>query len=153
MASGGDSMARYWHLADENAPNHVHKRTSHFIFKGSMNFLAQKMGKLQHHRLEFTHFLMAAQREARAGGKKSGNRPPFFGRIPTCKKQTRQGGCRGVNDATIASKAKAQLAGFMGKAFTHFPKPARRFVEECIYGIQASGDTKLSSIVRASNGC
>ena len=26
---------------------------------------------------------------------------------------------------------------------------ARRFVEECIYGIQASGDTKLSSIVRA----
>ena len=36
----------------------------------------------------------------------------------------------------------------MGKVFTHFPKPARRFVEECIYGIQASGDTKLSSIVR-----
>ena len=33
--------------------------------------------------------------------------------------------------------------------FTHFPKPAKRFVEECIYGIQASGDTKLSSIVRA----
>ena len=37
----------------------------------------------------------------------------------------------------------------MGKVFTHFPKPAKRFVEECIYGIQASGDTKLSSIVRA----
>ena len=36
--------------------------------------------------LEFTHFLMAAQGEARDGGKKSGNRPPFFGRIPTCKK-------------------------------------------------------------------
>jgi len=54
-----------------------------------------------------------------------------------------------VNDTTIASKAKAQLAGFMGKVFTHFSKPARRFVEECIYGIQASGDTKLSSIVRA----
>jgi len=35
--------------------------------------------------LEFTHFLMAAQREARDGGKKSGNRPPFFGKIPTCK--------------------------------------------------------------------
>ena len=37
----------------------------------------------------------------------------------------------------------------MGKVFTHFPKPGRRFVEDCIYGIQASGDTKLSSIVRA----
>ena len=54
-----------------------------------------------------------------------------------------------MNDTTIASKAKAQLAGFMGKVFTHFSKSARRFVEECIYGIQASGDTKLSSIVRA----
>ena len=37
----------------------------------------------------------------------------------------------------------------MGKVFTHFSKPERKFVEECIYGIQASGDTKLSSIVRA----
>ena len=52
-------------------------------------------------------------------------------------------------DSRIASKAKAQLASFMGRVFTHFPKPSRRFVEECIYGIQASGDTKLSSIVRA----
>ena len=41
-----------------------------------------------------------------------------------------------------------QLANFMGKVFTHFSKPTRRFIEECIYGIQASGDTKLSSIVR-----
>ena len=54
-----------------------------------------------------------------------------------------------MNDTRTASKAKAQLASFMGKVFTHFPKPAKRFVEECIYGIQASGDTKLSSIVRA----
>ena len=37
----------------------------------------------------------------------------------------------------------------MGKVFTHFSKPSKKFVEECIYGIQASGDTKLSSIVRA----
>jgi hypothetical protein len=37
----------------------------------------------------------------------------------------------------------------MGKVFTHFSKPSKRFIEECIYGIQASGDTKLSSIVRA----
>ena len=37
----------------------------------------------------------------------------------------------------------------MGKVFAHFSKPAKKFIEECIYGIQASGDTKLSSIVRA----
>ena len=54
-----------------------------------------------------------------------------------------------MNDTRIAPKAKGQLANFMGKVFTHFPKPSRRFIEECIYGIQASGDTKLSSIVRA----
>ena len=54
-----------------------------------------------------------------------------------------------MNDTKIASKAKAQLAHFMGKVFTHFSKPSKKFVEECIYGIQASGDTKLSSIVRA----
>ena len=49
-----------------------------------------------------------------------------------------------MNDTRTASKAKAQLASFMGKVFTHFPKPSRKFVEECM----ASGDTKLSSIVR-----
>ena len=54
-----------------------------------------------------------------------------------------------MNDTKIASKTKAQLANFMGKVFTHFSKPSKKFVEECIYGIQASGDTKLSSIVRA----
>ena len=54
-----------------------------------------------------------------------------------------------MNDTKIAVRAKAQLSNFMGKVFTHFSKPARRFVEECVYGIQASGDTKLSSIVRA----
>ena len=54
-----------------------------------------------------------------------------------------------MTDTRIASKAKDQLANFMGKVFTHFSKPVKRFVEECIYGIQASGDTKLSSIVRA----
>ena len=54
-----------------------------------------------------------------------------------------------MNGTKIALKAKVQLANFMGKVFTHFSKPTRRFIEECIYGIQASGDTKLSSIVRA----
>ena len=33
--------------------------------------------------------------------------------------------------------------------FTHFSKPKARFVRETTYGIQASGDTKLSSVVRA----
>ena len=32
-----------------------------------------------------------------------------------------------MNDTKIASKAKAQLASFMGKVFTHFSKPAKRF--------------------------
>ena len=52
-----------------------------------------------------------------------------------------------MNGTKIASKAKAQLANFMGKVFTHFSKPTRRFIEECIYGIQASGDTKLSYLI------
>ncbi len=30
-----------------------------------------------------------------------------------------------MNDTRIASKAKAQLANFMGKVFAHFPKPAK----------------------------
>ena len=54
-----------------------------------------------------------------------------------------------MNGTKIALKAKVQLTNFMGEVFTHFSKPTRRFIEECIYGIQASGDTKLSSIVRA----
>ena len=53
-----------------------------------------------------------------------------------------------MNDTKIASKTKAQLAHFMGKVFTHFSKPTRRFIEECIHGIQASEDPKRSSIVR-----
>ena len=39
-----------------------------------------------------------------------------------------------MNDTKIASKTKAQLAHFMGKVFTHFSKPSKKFVEECIYG-------------------
>ena len=71
-----------------------------------------------------------------------------FGRIPIAQKNN-QKECHTMNDTKIASKAKAQLSNFMGKVFTHFSKPTKRFIEECIYGIQASGDTKLSSIVRA----
>ena len=54
-----------------------------------------------------------------------------------------------MNDTIIAAKAKEQHDNFMGKVFTHFSKPKARFVREATYGIQASGDTKLSSVVRA----
>ena len=54
-----------------------------------------------------------------------------------------------MNDTIIAAKAKEQHENFLGKVFTHFSKPKARFIREATYGIQASGDTKLSSIVRA----
>ncbi len=38
-----------------------------------------------------------------------------------------------MNDTKIASKAKAQLAHFMGKVFTHFSKPSRKFVEVTLF--------------------
>ena len=34
-----------------------------------------------------------------------------------------------MNDTKIASKAKAQLAHFMGKVFTHFSKPSKKFID------------------------
>ena len=34
-----------------------------------------------------------------------------------------------MNDTKVASKAKAQLANFMGKVFTHFSRPGMRFIE------------------------
>ena len=86
---------------------------------------------------------------ARLAGEKSAATARRFSVEYRLAQQTRQGGCRAVNDTKIASKAKARLAHFMGKVFTRFSKPAKKFVEECIYGIQASGDTKLSSIVRS----
>ena len=54
-------------------------------------------------------------------------------------------------DTIIAAKAKEQHDNFLGKVFTHFSKPKARFVREATYGIQASGDTKLSSIVRVKS--
>ena len=49
------------------------------------------MGNVQGKKLEFTHFLRAGRREVGGGGKKCGNRPPFFGRIPTCKSKSLTG--------------------------------------------------------------
>ena len=54
-----------------------------------------------------------------------------------------------MNDTIIAAKAKEQHDNFVGKVFTHFSKPKARFVRETTYGIQASGDTTLASIVHS----
>ena len=54
-----------------------------------------------------------------------------------------------MNDTIIAAKAKEQHDNFLGKVFTHFSKPKARFVRETTYGILASGDTMLASVVRA----
>ena len=56
-----------------------------------------------------------------------------------------------MNDSTIAFRAKEQLGKFLGKVFTHFSKPRKKFLADVLYGIQASGDTQLSSIMRAIN--
>ena len=56
-----------------------------------------------------------------------------------------------MNDTIIAFRAKEQLGKFLGKVFTHFSKPKKKFIADMLYGIQASGDTQLSSIMRAIN--
>ena len=89
--------------------------------------------------LEFTHFFRLL-----AFYSKTTKKATFFWRFSVeyrLHKKNNQKKCRTMNDTKIASKAKAQLSNFMGKVFTHFPKPTRKFIEECFYGIQASGDT------------
>lgn len=56
-----------------------------------------------------------------------------------------------MNGTTIAFRAKEQLGKFLGKVFTHFSRPKQKFMADMLYGIQASGDTQLSSIMRAIN--
>ena len=43
------------------------------------------------------------------------------------------------------------MGKFLGKVFTHFSKPRKKFLADMLYGIQASGDTQLSSVMRAIN--
>ena len=45
-----------------------------------------------------------------------------------------------MNDSTIAFRAKEQLGKFLGKVFTHFSKPRKKFLADMLYGIQASED-------------
>jgi len=56
-----------------------------------------------------------------------------------------------MNDSIIAFRAKEQLGKFLGKVFTHFSRPKQKFMADMLYGMQASGDTQLSSIMRAIN--
>lgn len=56
-----------------------------------------------------------------------------------------------MNDSTIAFRAKEQLGRFLGKVFAHFSKPRKKFLADMLYGIQASGDTQLPSVMRAIN--
>ena len=56
-----------------------------------------------------------------------------------------------MNDSIIAFRAKEQLGKFLGKVFAHFSKPKKKFLADMLYGIQASGDTRLSSVMRAIN--
>lgn len=56
-----------------------------------------------------------------------------------------------MNDSTVAFRAKEQLGKFLGKVFTHFSRPKKKFLADMLYGIQASGDTMLSSVMRAIN--
>lgn len=51
----------------------------------------------------------------------------------------------------LALKLRAQIHDFSGKLSSRFSRPQRRFVEQMIYGIQASGDVKLSEIARSLN--
>ena len=51
----------------------------------------------------------------------------------------------------LALKLREQIHDFSGKLSPHFSKPKRRFIEQMIYGIQASGDVKLSGIARSLN--
>ena len=75
--------------------------------------------------MEFTHFYPFFGK-ARLAGEKSAATAHRFSVEYRLAKQTRQGGCRAMNDTKIASKAKAQLANFMGKVFARFLKPAKK---------------------------
>lgn len=54
-----------------------------------------------------------------------------------------------MNLSILGTKLRNQLHRFSGKLSTHFSKPIQRFVEQMVYGIQASQDVKLSNIGRA----
>jgi len=54
-----------------------------------------------------------------------------------------------VNNSIIAWKTRGQLDDFMVKLFHGFSKPRNKFIRDMVYGIQSTGDTVLTDIVRA----
>lgn len=56
-----------------------------------------------------------------------------------------------MNHIEVARKLREQIHQFLGIFYPHFSKPKARFIEQMVYGIQASQDVKLSSIGRALN--
>jgi len=52
-------------------------------------------------------------------------------------------------DSKVASRLKAQLSKFSRELSEGLPRPSRKFVQQMLYGIQASQDVKLSSIARS----
>jgi hypothetical protein len=61
------------------------------------------------------------------------------------------GGPKQMNYSGLQLKLREQLHEFVGKLSSHFSRPQSRFVEQMLYGIQASGDVKLSRITRMLN--
>ena len=54
-----------------------------------------------------------------------------------------------MNYRELAVKLQGQIHHFSGIFYPHFTKPQGKFIEQMVYGIQASRDTKLSSIARS----
>lgn len=54
-----------------------------------------------------------------------------------------------MNYRDLAVKLQEQIHNFSGIFYPHFTRPQLKFIEQMIFGIQASRDTKLSSIARS----
>jgi hypothetical protein len=54
-----------------------------------------------------------------------------------------------MNYRQLAVKLQGQIHHFSGIFYPHFSRPQAKFIEQMIYGIQASRDVKLSSIGRS----
>lgn len=54
-----------------------------------------------------------------------------------------------MNRTQTAQRIRAQIEKFMGIFSPHFSKPRLKFIEQMVFGIQASKDVKLSNISRA----
>lgn len=62
------------------------------------------------------------------------------------KSQTRKAG---VNRTQTAYRIREQIDHFLGIVYPHFSKPICKFLQQMLFGIQSSGDIKLSNIGRA----